>query len=72
MKRTLFVVALATAACAGTTLAVQAQEGVDRAKAAAFDDRVFEALRARKPMPALCDDTMQIIWRNIRGRRSAR
>ncbi|WGS22244.1 MULTISPECIES: hypothetical protein [unclassified Bradyrhizobium] len=41
MKRTFLVVALATAACAGTTLAVQAQEGVDRAKAAAFDDRVF-------------------------------
>ncbi|MBP2433340.1 hypothetical protein ABIF29_006088 [Bradyrhizobium elkanii] len=40
-KRTLLVVALATAACTGAPLTVQAQEGVDKAAAAAFDNRMF-------------------------------
>ena len=41
MKQTFLVVALAAAACAGAALTVEAQEGVDKAKAAAFDNRMF-------------------------------
>lgn len=41
MKQTLLVVALAVAAGAGATSAVQAQEEVDKATAAAFDNRMF-------------------------------
>ncbi|MES5481772.1 hypothetical protein QMZ05_03375 [Bradyrhizobium sp. INPA03-11B] len=41
MKQTLLVVALAAAACAGASSAVQAQEEVDKATAAAFDNRMF-------------------------------
>ncbi|KWV59215.1 hypothetical protein AS156_31560 [Bradyrhizobium macuxiense] len=41
MQRTFFVGALAAAACASATLAVSAQDGVDKAKAAAFDNRMF-------------------------------
>lgn len=41
MKRTFLVVALAAAACAGALSAVQAQEAVDKAEAAAFDNRMF-------------------------------
>ncbi|WP_050626746.1 hypothetical protein [Bradyrhizobium viridifuturi] len=41
MKQTLLVVALAVAACAGASSAVQAQEEVDKATAAAFDNRMF-------------------------------
>ncbi|BBB98029.1 MULTISPECIES: hypothetical protein [Bradyrhizobium] len=41
MKRTFLVVALAAAACTGAPLTVQAQEGVDKAAAAAFDNRMF-------------------------------
>ncbi|SEC83142.1 hypothetical protein [Bradyrhizobium erythrophlei] len=41
MKQALLVVALAAAACAGAALAVEAQESVDKAKAAAFDNRMF-------------------------------
>jgi hypothetical protein len=60
MKQTLLVVALAVAAGAGATSAVQAQEEVDKATAAAFDNRMFAGVA-----------TMQIIWRSIRSRRSA-
>ncbi|WP_342712516.1 hypothetical protein AAFG13_15390 [Bradyrhizobium sp. B124] len=41
MKQALLVVALAAAACAGAALTVEAQEGVDKARAAAFDNRMF-------------------------------
>ncbi|WP_407148118.1 hypothetical protein [Bradyrhizobium sp. ORS 86] len=41
MKQTFSVVALAIAAYAGATLTVQAQEAVARAKAAAFDNKMF-------------------------------
>lgn len=41
MKQALLVVALAAAAYAGAPLTVQAQEGVDKAAAAAFDNRMF-------------------------------
>lgn len=41
MKQTFLVVALAAAACAGAALTVGAQEGVDKAKATAFDNRMF-------------------------------
>ncbi|MGY4473178.1 hypothetical protein [Bradyrhizobium sp. USDA 3364] len=41
MKQTLLVVALAAAACVGAASTVQAEEGVDKAKAAAFDNRMF-------------------------------
>jgi hypothetical protein len=41
MKHTLLVVALTAAACAGAALTVEAQEGVDKAEAAAFDNRMF-------------------------------
>lgn len=40
-QRTFFVVALAAAACAGAAVTVQAQEAVDKAKAAAVDNRMF-------------------------------
>ncbi|WP_321177520.1 hypothetical protein [Bradyrhizobium sp. USDA 3256] len=41
LKQALLVVALAAAAHAGAPLTVQAQEGVDEAAAAAFDNRMF-------------------------------
>ncbi|OKO83461.1 hypothetical protein [Bradyrhizobium sp. NAS96.2] len=41
MKQTLLVVALAAAACAGASSAIQAQGEVDKATAAAFDNRMF-------------------------------
>ncbi|MCP1849773.1 MULTISPECIES: hypothetical protein [unclassified Bradyrhizobium] len=41
MKQALLVVALAAAAWTGAPLAVQAQEGVDKAAAAAFHNRMF-------------------------------
>lgn len=41
MKRTFFVVTLAAAAYAGATLTLGALESVDKARAAAFDNRLF-------------------------------
>ncbi|WP_338834599.1 hypothetical protein [Bradyrhizobium septentrionale] len=41
MERTFLVVALAAAACAGAALAARAQEAIDKATAAAFDNRMF-------------------------------
>ncbi|MFQ3456907.1 hypothetical protein PMN64_26850 [Bradyrhizobium sp. UFLA01-814] len=43
MKQAFLVVALAAAACTGAPLTAQAQEGVDKAAAAAFDNRMFAA-----------------------------
>ncbi|WP_166304120.1 MULTISPECIES: hypothetical protein [unclassified Bradyrhizobium] len=41
MQRTFLVVALAAAACAGAALTAQTKEAVDKATAAAFDNRMF-------------------------------
>ncbi|MCP1967683.1 hypothetical protein AB7M56_001884 [Bradyrhizobium elkanii] len=50
MKRTFLVVALAAAACTGAPLTVQAQEGVDKAAAAAFDNRMFAGPTRRESL----------------------
>jgi len=67
MKTLWFV---AVAACIAGANACYAQEAVDRAKAATFDNRMFAGPLGQN-MPASCGAMTPAIWRSIRSRKSA-
>ena len=50
----------------------QAQEAVDKAKAAAFDGQMFAGPLGQKTYPASCAVMTAAIWRSIGSRKSAR
>ena len=52
--------------------ACHAQEGVDKAKAAAFDARMFGGPLSQKTYARFVRRMTPAIWHNIRSRKSAR
>ena len=49
-----------------------AKEGVDKAKATAFDAQMFGGPLSQKTYASSCDVMTPTIWRGIRSRKSAR
>jgi hypothetical protein len=71
MKRILFSVHLVVAAAMLTGIgSSRADDGIDSAKAAAFDKREYSPVSSpKRPTPASCAVMTPITWRNIGSRR---